>query len=133
MGVEFKDYSIDVKKILGDNALAYLEEAGGEVESQAARNTRIKTGHTKGSWAHKVDGKEMTCTVGSPLENAIWEEFGTGEYALAGDGRKGGWAYYDDDGVRHFTHGKKPTRALFKAFEELKPQLIKQAEQTFKE
>ena len=25
------------------------------------------------------------------MENAIWEEFGTGEYALNGDGRKGKW------------------------------------------
>ena len=47
---------------------------------------------------------------------AIWEEFGTGEYALHGDGRKGGWFYEDEKGVGHFTHGKQPKRPLHNAF-----------------
>ena len=71
-------------------------------------------------------------TVGSPLENAVWEEFGTGEYALNGDGRKGGWFYEDDEGKGHFTRGKKPRRALHRAFETKKTPLIKLAEEIFK-
>jgi hypothetical protein len=28
--------------------------------------------------------------------NAVYEEFGTGEYAFNGNGRKGGWFYVDE-------------------------------------
>ena len=68
---------------------------------------------------------QHVATVGSPLENAIWEEFGTGEYALKGDGRKGGWFYEDEEGVGHFTHGKKPSRALHNAVTTKKAKLVK--------
>lgn len=67
-----------------------------------------------------MDEGNLEVKIGSPLENAIWEEFGTGEYALNGDGRKGGWFYVDEFGVGHFTHGKKPTRALWNAFNSMK-------------
>lgn len=70
--------------------------------------------------------------VGSPLENAVWEEFGTGDYALNGNGRKGGWAYEDDYGEWHFTHGKRPRRALHNAFETKKSALIRRAEEIMK-
>jgi hypothetical protein len=66
------------------------------------------------------------------MENAIWEEFGTGEYALEGNGRKGGWCYVDKDGKGHFTYGKKPNRALFNAHEKLKTKVPKALEQKLK-
>lgn len=119
--IKFEDNRIECKKALGGAAIAFLHEIGGEFVSQTARNSRVKTGQTKGSWDYVVDEGELQVTIGSPLENAIWEEFGTGEYALNGDGRKGGWYYVDEMGNGHFTHGKKPNRALWKAFETLKP------------
>lgn len=118
--VKFEDYRIEVKEALHDAAYAALEECGAELESQVKRNTRVRTGQTKGSWTHVLDEGNLQVQVGSPLENAIWEEFGTGEYALNGDGRKGGWYYVDEFGVGHFTHGKKPTRALWNAFNSMK-------------
>ena len=42
-------------------------------------------------WTYQVDESKLEATIGNPMENAIWEEFGTGEYALNGDGRKGKW------------------------------------------
>ena len=54
--------------------------------------------------------------IGSSDQNAIWEEFGTGEHALQGNGRKGGWSYQDEKGDWHYTTGKKPSRAFFKAY-----------------
>lgn len=134
MSVEFKDFSIKVKSTLKDLAPTVLEEVCGELESQTKRNTAVDTGQTKNSWTHSVQtsGEETTGTVGSPLQNAIWEEFGTGEYALNGDGRKGGWVYVDEHGERHFTYGKHPRRPLWKAYSSLKNKIIKHIQDAFK-
>lgn len=128
--VRFEDFSIQVQEAINDAANQFLMEAAGEVQSQAARNTRVDTGQLKGSWDYKVDGD--TATIGSPLENAIWEEFGTGEHALQGNGRQGGWAYKDAKGDWHYTKGKMPSRAFHKAYTTSKPKIIKRAEQIFK-
>lgn len=131
--VEFEDFSIKVMEAFDDTALRFLEEAASEIESQAQRNSRKDTGQLKGSWAHIVDDGKMEATIGSPLENAIWEEFGTGEYAAKGDGRKGGWSYQDDKGDWYHTKGKKPNRTLQRAFENTKGKIINRAKQIFKE
>jgi hypothetical protein len=134
MSVEFTDNSAKVKDALEDAVTAYLYEAGGELEAQAKRNSRVGSGQLKNSWNYIVDESKGECTVGSPLENAIWEEFGTGEYALHGDGRKGGWHYQDEkDGTWHHTYGKTPHRAFQNAFSFLKTALIKRAEEVMKE
>lgn len=132
MSVEFKDFSIQVKNAISEKAEQFLEEAASEVESVARRNSRVASGQLKGSWAHKVSGK--IATIGSPLQNAIWEEVGTGEYAAGGDGRKGGWVYYDPLYNKfHFTRGKKPNRTLMRAFESRKNAIINLAKQIFGE
>ena len=128
--VKFEDYRIEVKEAFGVNTEAALEEAAGEIVSQTKRNSRVKTGQTKNSFSHKVIGD--TAYMGSDYENAIWEEFGTGDYALNGDGRKGGWFYVDDDGEGHFTHGKRPSRAFYKAYTSLKARIIAMFENRFR-
>lgn len=131
--VEFEDFSLQVQEALVDAAIRFLEEAASEIESQARRNSRVDTGQLKGSWNHIVDENKMEATIGSPLENAIWEEFGTGEYAANGDGRKGGWFYEDENGDGHFTHGKTPNRTLQRAFDSKKGKIINRAKHIFKE
>lgn len=155
--IEFFDNRARVKAALNEAIIAYLHEAGGEMRSQAIRNSRTKKaqggGQTKNNWSYIVDEDAGICTVGNSLENAIWEEFGTGEYALPESGkpsRKGGWwirtgysknnikpsdaSFYkwpkkikDKDGklVAVFTYGKKPSRAFQKAFNKLKNKLVK--------
>lgn len=132
MAVEFQDFSIQVKEAMNDKALQFLEEAASEIESAARRNSRVDTGQLKGSWNHQVDESAKEAQIGSPEQNAIWEEFGTGEYALHGDGRKGGWTYQDDGGDWHHTNGKTPNRTLHKAFESKKASIIRRAKQIFK-
>lgn len=132
-GIQFEDNRAKVEEAMAEKAIAFLYEAVAELQSQTARNSRVNTGQTKGSWDTHVDEATLEGMVGSALENAIWEEFGTGEYALNGDGRKGGWAYTDRNGETHFTHGKKPNRALWNAFQTLKPKLMKRAEALMKE
>ncbi len=132
MAVEFTDNSAAVRAALDAAVIAYLYEAGGEIEAQVKRNSRVGTGQLKNSWTYRVDESKGVTTIGSPLENAIWEEFGTGEYALHGDGRKGGWYYQDDKGNWHHTYGKTPHRAFQRAFNSLKNALIRRAEEVLK-
>lgn len=130
--VTFEDFTIQVQEAINDRAIAALEEAAGEIESQAKDNSRVDTGRTRNSFEHKVVDSELKAYIGSNYENAIWEEFGTGEYALEGNGRKGGWVYVDEKGKGHFTRGKKGTRALWNAFEALKPAVARLFENEFR-
>lgn len=132
MSVKFHDYSIEVKAAMNEKIIATLEECAGELESQVKRNSRVDTSKTKNSFRHKVVDSEQTAYIGSNDENAIWEEFGTGEHALKGNGRKGGWFYVDAEGEGHFTHGKKPSRAFYKAYTSLKNKIIKRIQDSLK-
>lgn len=127
----FKDHRVEVNRAMDDAVDAALLEVSAELVSQTARNTAVDTGQLKGSWAANVtkNGDGYTATIGSPLQNAIWEEFGTGEYALEGNGRKGGWAYEDPKtGETIWTHGKRPRRAFWNAYTALKDKMIKHIE-----
>lgn len=130
--VIFEDYTIKVQNAIDDKINAALEECAGELESQAKRNSRVDTGKTKNSFQHKVVDSEHVAYIGSNYENAIWEEFGTGEFALQGNGRKGGWVYKDAKGNWHKTTGKKPSRAFWKAFTSLKNKLINHIQNSLK-
>jgi hypothetical protein len=129
MPVTFKDYRVKVKDAINQNCESFLHEATGEIASQAADNSPIDTGQLKGSWGTAVNGNEGI--VGNTEKHSIWNEFGTGEYAMKGDGRKGGWAYQDDNENWHFTKGTKPKRMLFNAFNTKKAAIIARAQQIF--
>ena len=133
MAVEFEDYSIRVTEALNEGALQGLRKAAAEIKKQAADNSRVATGLLRKSWDYTVDEGAYEATIGSPLQNAIWEECGTGEYAAGGDGRKGGWVYRDAAGDWHFTFGKKPNHTLQRAFESTKGKIINRAKQIFGE
>lgn len=130
--VIFEDYTIAVQNAIDNKINVVLEECAGELESQVKRNTRVDTGKTKNSFRHTVDDDTHTAYIGSDDENAIWEEFGTGEYALKGNGRKGGWAYKDAKGDWHYTRGKKPQRAFYRAYTSLKNKIINYIQKALK-
>ena len=130
--VKFENFSIKVEEIMDDQINAVLEECAGEIEDAVKRNSRVKTSQTKNSFKHRVIDSEHTAYIGSDHENAIWEEFGTGEYALEGNGRQGGWVYVDEDGNGHFTKGKKPSRAFWHAYTSLKRAIISHIEEVLK-
>ena len=132
MSVKFEDNTIKVIEAMNDKINAVLEECAGEVETQAARNTRVDTSKTKNAWGHRVDDAKHEATIGNGEENAIWEEFGTGEHALKGNGRKGGWTYVDEEGKGHFTRGKKPSRAFHHAYQSLKKPIIDHIQEALK-
>lgn len=126
--VEFIDNSVQVKDAIEAAAIKWLHEAAGEIQAQTMRNTRVDTGKTKQSWEYRVDTAAKKAIIGSNAENAIWEEFGTGQYAIKGNGRKTPWHYQDRNGNWHTTRGKKPTRAFFKAYTMNKSKLKKSFE-----
>jgi hypothetical protein len=151
MSVEFIDFSVKVIEAMEEALIGSLHEAAGELEARTVRNSR--QGHTYGDiqatalWDHNVDEGNMSASVGSPYEAGYWEEFGTGEHALNGDGRKGWWVYVEgqDSGTggrtysteeeaeaiaasmrkaglpAHATNGIDPNRPLHRAFQEGKP------------
>ena len=95
MSVRFEDYSVQVKGMIRSEIIARLHEAGGELRSAVQRKSavgKVGGGRTKGAWDYIVDENNLKVTIGNPMENAIWEEFGTGEWADGEKGgRKGGW------------------------------------------
>ena len=133
MSVIFKDFSDELIAKINDLGVNWLEEASGEIEAQTKQNTKVDTGKTKGSWEHVVHEHKLEAEIGSRYKNALWEEFGTGIYALNGNGRKTKWVYRTEDGKFHTTVGKKPRRALFRAFESKKNLIIREARRRFKE
>lgn len=146
--VEFHDFSIKVTEAMNEALIAALKEAAGELKTRAVRNSRQghKYGGTEATelWDTRVDESKMEAHVGSEHEAAYWEEFGTGEFALHHDGRKGWWVYVEGkengkggktysskeeaeeaaDFLRrvakvnaYATNGMEPNRPLHRAFE----------------
>jgi len=104
--VQFQDFSFKVKADLNEVSLGWLEETANEIASQAQRNckTDYEDGgkQLKGSYSAQVNDTTGEAQIGSPLEAAYWEEFGTGEYADTHKnggkpGRQGWWVYTPDD------------------------------------
>lgn len=85
-----------------------LDVAGKFVEDSAKLLVAVDTGNLRGSITHKVDELELSCRIGTNVEYAPYLEFGTGEFAENGKGRKGGWFFTDAEGKTHFTLGNKP-------------------------
>ena len=137
MSVVFKDFTKIVLNKIHTTGEQFLEEVGGEVESQTKRNTKVAIkdgGKTKNSWEHIVNTDKMEVQIGSRYKNALWEELGTGIYALNGNGRKTKWVYKNKkDGKFYTTVGKKPRRALFRAYQSKKNAIIREAKRRFKE
>lgn len=132
MSFNFENNTGKVTGLLYDKAIQFLYEAGGEVQAQAARNSRVDSGQLKSSWKFIVDENDLKVIIGSPLENAIWEEFGTGEYAVGNNGRKTPWKYQDDKGKWHYTKGKTANHTLQRASEKAMPKIKRRLEQLLK-
>lgn len=58
--VEFHSYSVNVKTALKDKAIAFLHEIGGEIKSQAQRNSRRKTSQTGETAEMEINFLEIT-------------------------------------------------------------------------
>lgn len=164
MPVHLEDFSFEVKAKINESTIAWLYETANEIESQAKRICQLddESGgkQLKGSYDSQVDEGKGEAKIGSPLESAFWEEWGTGEYAAHGDGRKGWWIYipgqasmgggqtyatkeeaekmaayiraaYDKEAI--VTNGRKPNYTLEKAFKKTEPKAKARLESILKE
>ena len=96
MPVKFQDFSFKVKAAINETTLGWLYTWSNEIAAQAQRNCKMDGDvgkQLKGSYSAVVDSSKGQAKIGSPLESAYWEEWGTGEHAAHGDGRKGWWVY----------------------------------------
>lgn len=126
-----KNNSKVIKDTIEMGVQKWLEQSAELILSKTKKNTAVDSGKTREGWVKIVNPESHTAVVGNFLENAVWEEFGTGEYALWENGRKGGWIYKSKDGNFYFTKGKTPKRALQKAYSETREQIILLAERNF--
>lgn len=155
MAVQFIDNSIEVKAALDDEAKAWLLEWSNEIAS-TARETCAMDGdegvQLRKSYRAEVDLGAGEAKVGTDKESGYWEENGTGDHAVNGDGRKGWWVYKDGykgdggdvlteqeakaiaarDPSLHATNGRPAHYTLEKAFIVNKPKAIADAETRLK-
>ncbi len=128
--VELKDYTDNVLSSFDKKVNAFLLEVKDSVASQTSLNSPVDTGGLSRSFLTDsfIDKNEKIAYIGSSLKYSIYQEFGTGEYALKGNGRKGGWVYKSSkDGKFYHTKGAKPQRMLYKALLTKKPFIASQA------
>lgn len=146
--IELKNYMPNVQAKVNSAALEWLEEAAGELESEVKRNAAVGQpgAPTKNSWTHQTDRANAEAYVGSSSENAIWEEYGTGEYAAEGNGRSSAWyvpveavvgykkpsfngqvvVVYGKGGKAYYkTNGKAPKMTLHNAWDAVMPKAKK--------
>lgn len=114
--MQFKDNSKQAKQALQNQIIKALIQSAMLVEGQAVLLAQVNTGNLRDKIGYQVDNPELVAYVGTNVEYAIWVEFGTGEFAEAGNGRKGGWVYRTPDGKVHFTYGMPPRPYLRPAF-----------------
>lgn len=116
----FIDNSQQGKDAINKATLQFLFKACILVEGQAVLLAPVGTSRLRDSIDYHVDEKELIGYVGTNVEYAVYVEFGTGEFAENGRGRKGGWVYQDPSGEWFFTWGQEPQPYLRPAFREHK-------------
>lgn len=112
MDVDTRDLEKALKAIdfkAGD--LLDIEGAGAAVliNGMRMRVPRKTTATQNSIRSHIVESTDTTVVdeVGPETDYAPYLEYGTGEYAENGKGRKGGWSYKNNDGNWVFTRGMK--------------------------
>uniref|UniRef100_UPI0035A0416A HK97-gp10 family putative phage morphogenesis protein n=1 Tax=Jeotgalibaca porci TaxID=1868793 RepID=UPI0035A0416A len=123
----FIDNSKQVKAALRKVSGQALEEAALLVEGQAKALAPVDSGELRDKIDHTIKEQNgmKIAQIGSPLDYAIYVEYGTGEHTTNGAGRKGGWRYQAPDGTWHFTRGMKAQPFLLPAFRRNKKNIEK--------
>ena len=107
--------NLDISKALNKACLV--------VENEAKRLCPVDTGDLRNSITHEVD--DGVGIVGTNKEYAPYVEYGTGIFAVEGNGRDTPWSYQDDEGNWHTTIGQKPQPFLKTALDKQKKNVIK--------
>ena len=125
-GFKFTDNSKKVKAQMDDAMFQALESAALIVEASAKALAPVgDSGELRDKIDHNVvdTSNGPAAKIGSPLDYAMYVEYGTGEFAENGAGRKGGWSYQTPDGKWHHTNGMSPQPFLRPAFKRNKDKI----------
>ena len=114
--MKFVDNSEAAKRELERAAIRGLIKASLLVEGHAVLLAPVDKGGLRDSIGYQVNESELVAYIGTNCEYAIYVEYGTGEFAEKGNGRKGGWVYKTPNGEVHFTYGMSPQPYLRPAF-----------------
>lgn len=131
---KFEDYSHRTKEELRAVSVQALTKVGLLIEAQAKTLATVATGNLRDSINHIVKeyGGEVVAQVGTSVDYAFYVEFGTGEFAVNGLGRKGGWVYRGPSGEWFFTWGQEPQPFIKPAFKRKRKQAQEVIANTFK-
>jgi len=107
--VDSKKFVEGMKRLaLSEKEMRNIEYAGSRILVNRQRaNVPVDKGTTKlsiDSHITESSAAKVIDEVGPETEYAVYLEYGTGEFAESGSGRKGGWFYKDSNGW-HFTKG----------------------------
>ncbi|WP_349533031.1 HK97-gp10 family putative phage morphogenesis protein [Leuconostoc citreum] len=119
----FKDNSRQVKELLNQRANTAIVKIGELAKAVIVKNSPTDEGNLKRSidYNKTIEGTKSKIEVGSSLAYAPYVEYGTGEFATNGMGRKGSWRYKDAQGLWHTTRGQKPSHFMRNSFEKVQP------------
>lgn len=122
MTIEFQDNSKKAKAEIAKVSQKGMEAALLMLEASIKAGAPVSSGHLRDHIDHKttVSGTKVTGQVGSPDMYAVYVEYGTGEFAENGSGRKGGWNYQDPSGEWFFTWGQEPQKFMRNGFRQNK-------------
>lgn len=125
--IKFEDYSEKVKKHLGHVSESAMKAALLHVEGQAKMLAPVDGGELRDKISHRIVSKgtygDIVGQVGSPTDYAFYVEYGTGEHAENGRGRKGGWVYKGTNGKWYFTKGQVSQPYMRPAFRRNRKQI----------
>jgi HK97 gp10 family phage protein len=129
MKIKFEIEDADTFGLLDEAALTNaMKRAMAVVERSARQKAPKDTGALRRSITSEVEreGDEMVGYVFTPLEYAPYVEYGTGKFAVNGDGRKDvPWHYQDDKGEWHTTSGQKPQPFMGPALNENREEILR--------
>ena len=77
LAVTFNDNSQEAKEKLKQNILRACEAVGLYVEGESKKLSPIDTGNLRGSIEHDSDAEQGIARIGTNVEYAIYQEFGT--------------------------------------------------------
>jgi HK97 gp10 family phage protein len=105
-----------------------VKDGGDAIQRLAKQNAPVDTGVLRASIYNKHEGLEAF--IGTNKDYGLYQEYGTGIYAVAGNGRKTPWRYYyrGNKGPHGWrtTRGNKPQPWLVPAFNEGIPVYLKE-------
>lgn len=121
---KFRNYLADKMEVVCEILETDMKEKTAGHQGQFLK--AVDQGNYLNSFLHRVfiEENKIIGVVANSAEYAPYIEFGTGEFAKGGAGRKGGWVYYDaKSGSFKFTKGMRPRPIMRSALIEKKEEI----------